>query len=228
MGTIATTTETFGGGDYRWLKSARGTEHPQSGTLDTSTFTEGTHYPNGYFPSGLPVYFNAASGLYEPFDGSTGDTSEVWTFTEGGSGLTSWTFTPSGGTASGSLDDDISAADLQTAIDAKYGEGNIIVTGGPFATGAFTLTVNPDGELANTNLTPPTTTPTGGTGVVTVATATGGSAGLDGFVFHDVDATQADPAVAILTDVTVDADYLPVATGLSSGRYICDAVASEA
>lgn len=228
MGTIASTTVTYGGGDYRWLKSARGTEHPRSGTLDTSTFTEGTHYPTGYFKSGTPLYLNPSSGLYEPFDGSTGDTNEVWTFTEGGSGLTSWTFTPSGGTASASLDDDVSAADLQTEIDAKYGAGNLIVSGGPLASAAFTLTVNPDGALANTNLTPPTTTPTGGTGVVTVATVTGGTAGLDGFLFHDVDATAVDPGCSVITDATVDATYLPVATGLSSGRYICDAVASEA
>lgn len=227
MGTIATTTETFGGGDYRWLKTARGTEHPKTGTLDTSAFTENTHYPNGYFPSGLPLYYNPASGLYEPFDGTTGDTNEVWTLTEGGSGLTSWVLSW-GGEDSASLDDDIVVADLQTAVDTLFGEGNVIVTGGPLGTGPFTLTVNPDGELANQNLTAPTTTPTGGTGVVTVATATGGTAGLDGFLFHDVDSSNADPAGAILTDVTVDAAYLPVATGLSSGRYICDAVASEA
>lgn len=229
MGTIATTTETFGGGDYRWLKSARGTEHPRSGTLDTSTFTENTHYPNGYFPSGLPVALNPASGLYEPFDGSTGDTDEVITFTEGGSGLTSFTVTY-GGQTTASLDDEATAAELLAAVEAlsTVEVGDFVASGGPLQTGPITLTVNPEGPLANTNIGAFTTTPTGGTGTVVVAVPTAGTRGLDGFVFHDVDATQADPAVAILTDATVDATYLPVATGLSSGRYICDAVASEA
>lgn len=66
MPTIATTTETFGGGDYRWLQSARGTGHPKSGTLDVATFTEATDFPDGFFPSGLPLSFNSGTGLYEP------------------------------------------------------------------------------------------------------------------------------------------------------------------
>ena len=59
---IETTETTYGGGDYTWLKSARGTEHPKTGTLDVSTFT----IANGYVPSGTPVSFNSGSGLYEP------------------------------------------------------------------------------------------------------------------------------------------------------------------
>lgn len=229
MGTIASTTVTYGGGDYRWLKSARGTEHPRSGTLDTSTFTEGTHYPSGYFPSGLPLYLNPSSGLYEPFDGSTGDTNEVITFTEGGSGLTSFTAT-FGGQTTASIDDDVTAADFLTAIEAlsTVAVGDFIATGGPLNSAAITLSVNPDGPLANTNIGAFTTTPTGGTGTVDVAVTTAGTAGLDGFLYHDVDATAVDPGCSVLTDATVDSTYLPVATGLSSGRYICDAVASEA
>ena len=229
MGTIATTTETFGGGDYRWLKSARGTEHPVSGTLDTSTFTEGTHYPTGYFKSGLPLYLNPSSGLYEPFDGSTGDTNEAWTFTEGGSGLTSFTITY-GGQTTGSIDDDATAADVLAALVAlsNVAAGDFVASGGPLNSGPITIAANPDGPLANTNLTAPTTTPTGDTGTAVVATAPAGTPGVGKTCFHDVDATSADPACAVITDATVDATYLPVATGLSSGRYICDAVASEA
>lgn len=225
---IATTTETHGGGDYRWLKSARGTEHPKSGTLDYSTFTANTHFPDGYVPSGLPVYRNPETDLYEPFGGTLPDVNEVWTLTEGGSGLTSWTITWDGNT-SGSLDDDVSLADLQTAIDALFGAGNVVASGGPLATGPFTLTVAPDGELANQNVAAPTTTPTGGTGVVTVATATAGAKGLDGFVFHDAPLTgTADVPVSILTDVTIVAEFLPISTGLYDGRYLCDVVAAEA
>lgn len=68
MSTIAASAETFGGDDYRWLTSARGTSHPKSGTLDISTFTPVSDFPDGLVPSGLPVKFNAGSGLYEKCD----------------------------------------------------------------------------------------------------------------------------------------------------------------
>lgn len=62
---IATITETdAAGGDYRWLRSARGTEHPRSGTLDVAEFTP----VKGVIPSGTPVKLNAGTGLYEPAD----------------------------------------------------------------------------------------------------------------------------------------------------------------
>jgi hypothetical protein len=43
------------GGDYTWLRNTDGLDEAVSGVLDVSTFTRATHYPNGYFPSGLPV-----------------------------------------------------------------------------------------------------------------------------------------------------------------------------
>ncbi|MFK5691287.1 hypothetical protein ACI3EY_16640 [Ornithinimicrobium sp. LYQ92] len=49
------TTETYGGGDQSWLGSAHGIGNCRTGTLDVSTFTAGTHYPDGYIPSGTPV-----------------------------------------------------------------------------------------------------------------------------------------------------------------------------
>lgn len=60
MGIAPTTEVIAGGGDYRWLKSARGTDHPQSGTLDVSAFT----IANGVIPSGTPV--KVSSGKYVP------------------------------------------------------------------------------------------------------------------------------------------------------------------
>lgn len=48
-------TETFGGGDQSWLGSAHGIANARTETLDISAFTAGTHYPNGYIPSGTPV-----------------------------------------------------------------------------------------------------------------------------------------------------------------------------
>ena len=57
---IATTTTSYGGGDYRWLASARGTEHPITGTLDYSAFT----VTDDYIPSGTPVKLITQTGLY--------------------------------------------------------------------------------------------------------------------------------------------------------------------
>lgn len=47
--------ETFGSGDQSWLGSAHGIGNARTETIDISTFTAATHYPNGYIPSGTPV-----------------------------------------------------------------------------------------------------------------------------------------------------------------------------
>ena len=50
------TTKTYGTGDYSWLLHLKELDTSSvSGVLDVSTFTAATHYPNGYFPCGLPV-----------------------------------------------------------------------------------------------------------------------------------------------------------------------------
>lgn len=64
---LSPTTETFQNEDQTWLGSAHGTDMARSITLDTSAFTEATHYPNGYFPSGLPLGQITATGLYAPY-----------------------------------------------------------------------------------------------------------------------------------------------------------------
>lgn len=48
-------TTTYGTGDFSWLLNTDGLDEAVTGVLDVSTFTAGTHYPSGYFPSGLPV-----------------------------------------------------------------------------------------------------------------------------------------------------------------------------
>jgi hypothetical protein len=48
-------TTTYGTGDYSWLLNTDGLDEAVTGVIDVSTFTAGTHFPNGYFPSGLPV-----------------------------------------------------------------------------------------------------------------------------------------------------------------------------
>jgi len=74
---LTTTTETFGQDDQSWLASAHGTSSARTITLDTSAFTAGTHYPNGYFPSGLPLGKITASGLYGPYDNAASDGTET-------------------------------------------------------------------------------------------------------------------------------------------------------
>jgi hypothetical protein len=70
-------TETFGQDDQSWLGSAHGTDAARSITLDTSAFTAGTHYPDGFFKSGLPVGKITATGLYGPYDNAAVDGRET-------------------------------------------------------------------------------------------------------------------------------------------------------
>lgn len=47
--------ENFGSGDQSWLGSAHGIANCRTEKLKVSTFTKGTHYPDGFIPSGTPV-----------------------------------------------------------------------------------------------------------------------------------------------------------------------------
>lgn len=48
-------TEHYGSGDQSWLGSTHGIGNARTVTLDVSTFTKNTHYPDGYLKSGLPL-----------------------------------------------------------------------------------------------------------------------------------------------------------------------------
>jgi len=58
--------ETFGAGDQSWLVSTEPISDARTEVLDISTFTAGTHYPNGYIPSGLQVA--KVGGVLIPYD----------------------------------------------------------------------------------------------------------------------------------------------------------------
>lgn len=58
--------ETFGSGDQSWLGSAHGIRNARTVTIDISAFTAGTHYPDGYIPSGTPVAIVANQAV--PYD----------------------------------------------------------------------------------------------------------------------------------------------------------------
>lgn len=109
---------------------------------------------------------------YDP-TGAVGVTNEVQTLTEGGSGLTSYTITYSGQTTS-SLDDDATPAQVQAALEAlsNLAPGDVVVTG---TTNPIAMTLTFGGTLADTNVAAVTTTPTGGSGTVVVATTVGGN-----------------------------------------------------
>lgn len=157
----------YGNDDTRWLRDAlRAEQHGV--TIDGTLFTSDAG--GVLIPSGTHI-----SELGGPYNGTT---EEVQTLTEGGSGLTSFTITFDGDTTA-AIDDDATASQVQAALEAldSVGEGNVVVTGGPLATGPFTVKFV--GDLANTNVPQMTTTPTGGTGTVTVATTTAGGSAVD-------------------------------------------------
>lgn len=67
------TSETVGAGDQSWLGSSHGIHECRTEVLDVSAFTAGTHYPNGYIPSGTPVA--KVSGLLVPYTSAEGTTT---------------------------------------------------------------------------------------------------------------------------------------------------------
>jgi hypothetical protein len=53
-------------------------------TLDISKFTSGTHYPNGYIPSGTAIGKLTAGGLFGPYSDAASDgTQTLYGFTYG-------------------------------------------------------------------------------------------------------------------------------------------------
>ena len=62
-----------------WLLSPHGTEPgtTPSVTLDITKFTAGTHYPNGYIPSGIVLGIVTATGMAGPYDPAASDGTET-------------------------------------------------------------------------------------------------------------------------------------------------------
>lgn len=214
-------TEAFTQDDQSWLGSAHGTDATRSITLDTSAFTSGTHYPNGYFPSGLPLGKITASGLYGPYGASP---SEVQLQTVGG-GATGGTFTlgfDGETTAAITYSAGLTAATIQTALLllSNVNPGDIVVSGS--AGGPYTYTFG--GRYAGLDVPLIVTAAgslTGGTptNVVTVVTAGGGSSSdgtevLAGFLFCAVKSPTVntiDIIAALLDHGKVIAAKLPIA-----------------
>lgn len=66
-------TETMHSGDMSWLGSSHGIGEARTELLDISTFTEGTHYPNGYIKSGTPLA--KVGGVMVPYTVAEGTTT---------------------------------------------------------------------------------------------------------------------------------------------------------
>ena len=60
------------GSDFSWLGSDHGRGDARTGVLDISAFTAGTHYPDGFIPSGTPVN-RADSAALKPWTGGAGE-----------------------------------------------------------------------------------------------------------------------------------------------------------
>lgn len=65
--------EIVGTGDQSWLGSSHGIRNCRTEFLDISTFTAGTHYPNGYIPSGTPVA--KVAGVLVPYTSAEATTT---------------------------------------------------------------------------------------------------------------------------------------------------------
>lgn len=73
---LAQTTEWFGNDDQSWLGSEHGTQATETIVLDTSTFTPATHYPEGFFKSGIALGQITAGGKFGPYDNAAADGRE--------------------------------------------------------------------------------------------------------------------------------------------------------
>ncbi|SDD59073.1 Bacteriophage lambda head decoration protein D [Mycolicibacterium neoaurum] len=72
---ISLQTTTYQVGNKQWLL-----QEPKvklNVTLDPSKFTAGTHYPNGYLPSGTAIGKVTATGLYGPYDDTKSDGTQT-------------------------------------------------------------------------------------------------------------------------------------------------------
>ena len=211
------TSTTYAVGDDSWLGSQHGTDSTESGTLDVSAFTSGTHYPNGFFKGGIPLGKITASGKYGPYGASP---SEVQTLTVDATGGT-FTLTFDGETTA-AIAEAATAAAVQTALEAlsNINPGDVTVTGA--AGGPWTITFA--GQYTGTNVPAMTTgagSLTGGAQTAVIATTTAGggavtdgSETLVGFLYKPVPAptdTATDVPCAILTHGKVREANLPVA-----------------
>lgn len=209
--------------DRSWLGSRDGTNVTQTVTLDTSAFTSGTHYPNGYVPSGM-VLAKLANGLYGPYAGNAAEAQTV-----------TITGVPTGGTFTLTYKSDTTAAiafnatasAVQTALEglASLTPGDVTVTGGPGPGTPYVVTFGGDqtGDVPQMSATGSFTGGTSPAVAVTTTTAGGteGTAGgvADGFLFNSTKMTSsagADLGAPLLWRGVIRVSRLPANNGLDA------------
>jgi len=221
MTDISLSTTSYQVENRSWLLSPHGTEPgtTPSITLDISGFTSGTHYPNGFIPSGTPLAKVTSSGLYIPYVNQT-DESAVITRTATGGTVT---FTLDGETtAATAVVAATTAAQIKTALEtlSNVNVGDITVTGS--AGGPFTVTfvAGDYSGIDAPNLSVDATNATGGT--VTIAITAGavespaGEGAAAGLLFSTVKVpnlldTTVDVGAAMLVHGFVSLSKLPFA-----------------
>lgn len=72
---ISMQTTNYQVGNRQWLLDEP--DYKPNVTLDISKFTQGTHFPNGYIPSGTAIGKLTAGGLFAPYDNAASDGSEI-------------------------------------------------------------------------------------------------------------------------------------------------------
>lgn len=215
--------ESFLVDDQSWLGSEHGTQATESITLDTSAFTANTHYPDGFFKSGLPLS-KLTSGLYGPY---APDSNEAQTVTITGS-PTGGTFTLTfSGQTTAAIAYNATAAAVQSALEAlsNINVGDVACTGGPLPGTLVTVTFG--GQYLGVNVAAMTATGslTGGSSpAVAIATTTAGGtdAGvLDGFLYAAVKApavNTTDVAGALFVHGKVRSARLPLGAIDAGGK----------
>jgi hypothetical protein len=206
--------------DRSWLGSRDGTEFTESITLDISSFTEATHYPNGFIPSGT-VLSKLSSSLYGPYAPASAEVQAV-TITGAPDGGT-FTLTFSGQTTT-AIAYNATAAAVQAALVAlsNIAAGDVTVTGGPGPATPWAVTFA--GAYIGTNVAQMTATSslTGGTtpAVAVTTTTAGGTASATtavGFLFNStlVPANRTtDVGAPLLWRGVIKTVNLPAGSGL--------------
>jgi hypothetical protein len=225
-------TESWSVEDRSWLGSRDGTAFTQTITLYVPAFTSGTHYPNGFIPSGTllgKITSGAGSGLYGPYAGSTNESQTV-----------TITGTPTGGTftltwqgeTTAAIAYNATAAAVESALEALsvINAGDVSVSGGPGPGTPYVVAFS--GQYHGENVAQMTATGsfTGGTTpAVAVTTGTGGGSasvnGLEvpeGFLFNTLEVINAPTNLGapILWRGVIKTSRLPAASGLDANARV--------
>lgn len=74
---LTLTTTSYGVDNQGWVGSRHGINSARPVTINLASFTAGTHYPEGWLLSGIPLGIITASSQYGLFDGAAVDGRSV-------------------------------------------------------------------------------------------------------------------------------------------------------